>query len=35
MEGCLEFIAERSPLLMLGTNDDEIITDRKELVTAY
>jgi hypothetical protein len=35
LEGCLEFFAERKPLLMLGTNDDEIITDRKELVNAY
>jgi len=35
LEGCLECIAEQAPLLMLGTNDDEIITDRKELVNAY
>jgi len=35
LEGCLGCIAEQAPLLMLGTNDDEIITDRKELATAY
>ena len=35
LEGCLGFIAERVPLLMLGTNDDEIITERKELLNAY
>jgi hypothetical protein len=34
LEGCLEFFAA-TPLLMLGTNDDEIITDRKELANAY
>lgn len=35
LEGCLACIAERAPLLMLGTNDDEIITDRNEMVKAY
>lgn len=35
LEGCLEFITGRTPFLMLGTNDDEIITDRKELMNAY
>lgn len=35
LEGCLACIAAQAPLLMLGTNDDEIITDRKELLNAY
>jgi len=35
VEGCLGFIAERTPVLILGTNDDEIITDRKAVEASF
>ncbi|MDD2335637.1 MAG: nuclear transport factor 2 family protein [Geobacteraceae bacterium] len=35
LEGCLELFAEQTPLLMLGTNDDEIIPNRRALADAY
>ena len=32
---CMKYISEESPILMLGTNEDEVISDRAALEKAY
>jgi len=34
VDGCVGFVAERTPVLLLGTNDDEIVTDRETFATS-
>lgn len=33
--GCMVFVCEEGPVLMLGTNDDEVFSDRESLRKAY
>jgi ketosteroid isomerase-like protein len=35
IQGCMKLIARESPLLMLGTNDDEVLSDRIGLEEAF
>ena len=35
IEGCMGFIANKTPFLMLGTNDDEVLTDPSGLREAF